>query len=282
METRVLKGGELAAKIRAEVKEEAEALASRGFSPRLVAVVVGEDPSVQSYISVKQRLAERVGVLFETIALPATASQKELEAAIDVLGKDPAVHGIVLELPLPSGLDADRALSRIPHAKDVDGLTSANIALALAGQESDALLAATAQACVMLAETEGSLAGKRVTLVGKGRTVGRPLIPLLLNRGATLTICHSKTKDLASATLEADIVIAAVGKADLITKAMVKGGQVVIDAGTVARDGVIVGDASPDIWGIVAAATPVPDGVGPLTTAFIFKNLIKAVKLQIT
>jgi methylenetetrahydrofolate dehydrogenase (NADP+)/methenyltetrahydrofolate cyclohydrolase len=196
------------------------------------------------------------------------------------LSKDSTVHGIILELPLPEDLDMDLAIRAIHPLKDVDGMTPANIGLVLRGDESSALLSATAQACVTLAETFGPLIGKRVAMVGKGRTVGKPLIPMLLNRHATLTICHSETSDLKAALADCEVIFVAVGKPGVLNAENLRAGQIVIDAGTTMQNGKLTGDTASDTIGILKALTPVPDGVGPLTTAFLFKNLLKAIELQ--
>lgn len=277
---REIKGGEMADAIRAEVADRAAALRSRGVVPKLAAVSLGADPSVQSYLEVKRRAAEKLGIELESIALPENADQASLERKLAGLGADDSVQGIVLELPLPPALDTDRAICAIEPAKDVDGLTPQNLGLALASQEEKALVSATAQACVALAETFGPLAGKRVALIGKGRTVGRACIALLLNRGVTPTFCHTGTLDLAAAIKDAEIIISAAGKPGLLNKANLRPGQIIIDAGTTLEAGSLLGDAAPDAWEVAAAITPVPEGVGPLTTAFIFRNLVKAAELQ--
>jgi methylenetetrahydrofolate dehydrogenase (NADP+)/methenyltetrahydrofolate cyclohydrolase len=271
----------LANAIRAETAARTAELRARGMTPRLAAVCMGDDPSVQSYLEVKQRVAERLGITFGVVALPADASQAALHAKLAELSADPAVHGIVLELPLPSSINTDRAINAIAPGKDVDGLTPHNLGLALAGQEETALVSATAQACVALAETSGSLSGRRVALIGKGRTVGRACIAMLLNRGATVTFCHRSTRDLGAAIRDVEIVISAAGSPGILSPENVREGQIIIDAGTTMQDGRLLGDADPGIWGIAAAVTPVPEGVGPLTTAFIFRNLIKAVDLSL-
>ncbi len=280
METRELRGGALAAAMREEVRAAAERLSARGVHPRLVAVFVGSDPSVLNYLEVKSRAAEKTGILVENIALPPESTQAELQAKLASLAAEAGVHGILLELPLPVRFDVDAAIAAIPPHKDVDGLTPENLGLAMAGREDGALLSATAQACIALAEGEGPLPGKRVAVVGKGRTVGRPLIPMLLNRGATVTICHSKTVDLRESLEHCEIVFSGVGKPGVINARVIQAGQIIIDAGTTVVNGRLLGDASLDVWSKAAAVTPVPEGVGPLTTAFAFKNLLKAIKLQ--
>jgi methylenetetrahydrofolate dehydrogenase (NADP+)/methenyltetrahydrofolate cyclohydrolase len=191
------------------------------------------------------------------------------------------VHGIILEFPLAKGLDSDEALECIAAAKDVDGLTAGNLGLLLSGRESAALASATAQSCIALAEQAGGVAGKRVVIVGRGRTVGRPLIPLVVNRHGTVTVCHSKTPALPDVVRTGDVVFVAVGRAGMIGRDHVRAGQVVIDAGINVVDGGVRGDVdSAAIESIVAAYTPVPGGVGTLTTAYLFHNVMQAMRLQ--
>lgn len=280
METRELRGGALAAKIREEVRREADALKARGVNPRLAAVYVGNDASVLNYLEVKSKNAEKYGVLLEMIALPEYIDQRELETKLAALAAEENLHGIILEFPLPGHLDADRAVALIPPVKDVDGLTPWNLGLSLAGKEGEALISATAQACVLMAESEMTLAGTMAGLVGKGRTVGKPLIPLLLNRGATLVICHSKTADLKKALENCSVIFSGVGKAGVLDSRVIREGQTIIDAGTAVLNGKLMGDAALDVWGVAAAVTPVPEGIGPLTTALLFRNLLKAIRLQ--
>jgi methylenetetrahydrofolate dehydrogenase (NADP+) / methenyltetrahydrofolate cyclohydrolase len=279
-ETELISGREPAAKIREEISAEVSAVKEKGIMPRMAVVLVADDPAVLSYVEVKKRLAEKLGIIFDLVPFPATVSQAELNQKLKDLSNDPSVHGIVLELPLSPNLDADEAILNIAPSKDIDGMTPTNIGLVLMGNEERALVAATAQACVLLAEKFGSLSGKRVAMVGKGRTVGKPLIPVLLNRHATLVVCHAETKDLEVAIQGSEIVIVGVGKPGLINANNVSAEQIIIDAGTTLVGERIMGDAAPEVQGIVRALTPVPDGVGPLTTAFIFKNLLKAIKLQ--
>jgi methylenetetrahydrofolate dehydrogenase (NADP+)/methenyltetrahydrofolate cyclohydrolase len=204
-------------------------------------------------------------------------SQELLLAKCRALSEDRTVHGILLELPLAAGLDADAALDQIAPAKDIDGMTPHSLGLILAGREADALTSATAQACILLAETQGPLSGKRVALIGRGRTVGRPLMGMLVNRHATVTVCHTRTRDLAAAIAECDIVMVAIGKARQVTGQQLRSGQTVIDAGINYLNGKLAGDVDAEsVEGVAAALTPVPGGVGPLTSALIFQNLIRA------
>jgi methylenetetrahydrofolate dehydrogenase (NADP+)/methenyltetrahydrofolate cyclohydrolase len=278
-ETLLLKGAPLAKLVKERVTADAARLRESGVSPRLAVVLASDDASAASYAQLKQKTAAGLGIHVDLIDL-GRISQDTLETTLRTLGADAAVHGILLELPLGSGLDSDRALEMIPPLKDVDGLTARNIGLAAANREAFAILSATAQACVELAETQGTLSGKRVGLVGRGRTVGRPLLPLLINRHATVTVCHTKTPDLTAVLKPCDIVMVAAGRANLIRGEHLTEEQIVIDAGTNYANDTLVGDVeAATAVGKVKAMTPVPGGVGTLTTAIIFRNLLRAISL---
>jgi methylenetetrahydrofolate dehydrogenase (NADP+)/methenyltetrahydrofolate cyclohydrolase len=280
-DTILIKGAPLAKTVKEQVAAEVNKLRSAGTEPRLAVVLASGDPSAASYAQLKQKAAASLGIRVDLMDLGAGVSQDALETALVNCGRDDSIHGILLELPLARGLDSNRALELIPPLKDVDGLTARNIGLAAANREALALLSATAQACVELAETQGTLAGMRVGLVGRGRTVGRPLLPMLVNRHATVTICHTKTPDLKAALAPCDIVFVAAGKANLITGDHLAEGQIVIDAGINVIGEALVGDVeASSVMGKAKALTPVPGGVGTLTTAIVFRNLVRAIHLQ--
>ncbi|MEQ8965825.1 MAG: bifunctional 5,10-methylenetetrahydrofolate dehydrogenase/5,10-methenyltetrahydrofolate cyclohydrolase [Azospirillaceae bacterium] len=270
-------GKPLAEAVRERVRERVAAVAVR---PTLAVVVASTDPAVAKYAEAKGRGAEKLGIALEIAIVEPEAGQGALEDRIDALSADPDIHGILLELPVDKRLDAESAIRRIDPAKDVDGLTPINLGLIAAGREADALAPATPLACLALAESVTPIAGKRAVVIGRGRSVGRALAPMLVNRDATVTICHTKTPDLAEAIAPAELVFVAAGKAGLIGPAHLKPGQVVIDAGINVIDGGIVGDVDPAAGGVVAALTPVPGGVGPLTSALIFDTLMRALDLQ--
>jgi methylenetetrahydrofolate dehydrogenase (NADP+)/methenyltetrahydrofolate cyclohydrolase len=281
MDTKELRGDVLAKAIREEVRVSAAELRSRGILPRLAAVLTDSNPAILSYAESKAKMASDLGITFDLVILPPGETQEKLEAILKEFGENPEIHGIILELPLAPGFDLGRALDRIPPNKDIDGLTASNLGLLYMNREEEALVAATPQACVMLAESATTLAGARVGVVGKGRTVGTPLIGMLLNRHATLTVCHSQTPDLAAALRDCDIVFSAVGKSGLLTKNNLREGQILIDAGITVVDGKVRGDVDMNsVRGFAAAITPVPQGVGPVTTALIFKNLLRAIQFQ--
>ena len=272
-----LRGDVLAKVVRQNVAEAAARLNAAGAPPKMAVILASEDPASVSYAEAKKKTAATLGIAVEIHDLGAAVTPRQLLEACRALSADAGVHGILLELPLAPALNADEALAQIAPAKDIDGLTPHNLGLIAAGREDGALTSATAQACILLAETQGALAGKRVALIGRGRTVGRPLAGMLINRHATLTVCHSQTRDLAAAIVGCDVVMVAIGRARHITAAHLRAGQIVIDAGINYADGKLAGDVdAAAVEGIAAALTPVPGGVGPLTSSLIFQNLIRA------
>jgi len=283
-ETILLNGTALAARIREGVLERANAItAERGRPPRIVTILASDDASAASYVQSKTKTAEKAGMQFEIRDLGAGATQQRIDAVMDELSGDRTVDAIVLELPLARGIDPNRVLDRLDPAKDVDGLTATNLGRLLAGR-TDGIVAATPQACVELAETFAPLSQRTVAVVGRGRTVGRPLAALLLQRDATPLICHSRTERLEEAVRFCDVVIVAVGRAGLAGASMLRAGQIVIDAGINVAGGSVRGDvdrAAAESAG-VAALSPVPGGVGPVTTAILFRNVLRAIELQQT
>lgn len=280
-EASLLRGMPLAEPLRAEIGSETERLKAAGIEPLLVVIVASDDPAVAAYAETKTRLAERLGITIALRRFDPARGQAALEAEIAALSGERRVHGLLLELPLAAGLDAEAAIARIDPHKDVDGLTPVNLGLIAAGREAGAIAPATPLACIRLAESVTALAGKRATVIGRGRSVGRGLIPMLINRDVTVTVCHSRTSDLAAAIAPAELVFTAAGRPGLITGALIRPGQIVIDAGTSVRDGKVVGDVdAASVLPVAAALTPVPGGVGPLTTTLVFHNLLRAIALQ--
>lgn len=280
MAATIMDGKKIAAQIREELKAEVAALRERGIVPRLDVILVGEDPASVVYAQAKERASKRLGVEFVWHRLPDTATEEEVLALLAQLRDDDAVHGIMVELPLPKGLNKDRILESVPPLKDVDGVNPLNqgyVALEL-----DGLSPATPLACIeMLDRYDIPLSGKEVTLVGWGATVGKPLLPMLLSRRATVTTTHSRTRDLSVHTKQADIVISAVGRAGLITADMIKPGAVVIDVAINETPDGIVGDVDFVAASEVASyITPVPGGVGSVTTMLLFRNLLKGIEMQ--
>ncbi len=277
----LLRGAPIAEAVRGDVATEVARLAGLGVAAKMAVVVAGDDPAVLRYAEAKGRAARALGIALEVVAVAPARGQAELDARIAALSADPAVHGVLVGLPLDLRLDAEAAIRRIDPHKDVDGLTPINLGLIALGQEAGALCPATPLACVRLAETVAPLRGRRVAVVGRGRAVGRALIPMLINRDATVTVCHTRTPDLAAALAPCEVVFVAAGRPGLVGAAQVRPGQVVIDAGISVVEGKVVGDVdAAAALPVVAALTPVPGGVGPLTSTLIFANLMRAIALQ--
>ena len=282
MSARVIKGGPAAARIRAQVAAEVAGSAGQGDPPRLQVLLAGDDPGSQWYAQAKVKLGAKLGVAVAVERFPAAAATAALCAAVRGWNRDPAVHGILVELPLPAGVDKRLVLGAIAPAKDVDGVTPVNRGLLFGGAEEAALVPATPLACLeLLAEAGVRPEGKRAAVVGRGDTVGRPLAALLLTRHATVTICHTRTRNLAAVVREADVVFAAAGRPGVVTGAMIRPGAAVIDAGVSEVAGAVVGDLEWDsVAAVAGAATPVPGGVGSVTTALLMRNVLRARALQ--
>lgn len=275
--TRLLEGKKLAQGVTAAVRE---AVAHFDVTPHLVAVTASDDPATAVYLGQKARQAGKLGLSFTVRTVGAHASQHELEATLRAISADPAVHGVTLELPLAPGLDADRALLHLAPEKDVEGLTPANLALVAAGREPEALLPPTPRSVRFLLREVLELRGARVAIIGPGRTVGRPLAWMLNNRGATVTLCNQDSRGLAELLALQDAVVVAVGQPGLIGADVLGPHHVVIDAGINVTPEGVVGDVDPAARGMVRALTPVPGGVGPLTSALMFQNLMRALRIQ--
>ncbi len=282
MAAEIIKGKPIADKIREEITAEVEELKKKGVNPKLAVLLVGNDPGSVWYAKSKVKIGEKLGITVDLNTMPAETDQETVLAKIKAWNDDPEVHGILVELPLPKHLTKEAVMESITPKKDVDGVHPVNRGYLLGGQEHLALVPATPQSCITLAERAGiNFRGKRVTLVGRGDTVGRPLASLLIKRDATITVCHTKTVDLAAECRRGEIVVAAAGRAGLVTKEMISPGTVVIDAGVnEVGNGKYVGDVEPDVAEVAGALTPVPGGVGSLTTTIIMNNLLKAIKLQ--
>ena len=283
MTAKIIKSKPIVDQVRSEIQKEIETLSAKGISPKLSVVLVGEDPGSVWYAQSKAKLGEKIGVEVEIHRLPEDTPEDEVLALIDKLNEDPKVHGILVELPLPKGLNKAHVMNAISPIKDVDGVTATNRGYLLGGQEELALVPATPLSCIELIERAGvELKGKRVTLVGRGDTVGRPLAMLLIKRHATITVCHTRTTDLAAECRRAEILVAAAGFRNLIKKEMVSPRTVVIDAGVnETEDGSFTGDVDFEaVKEIAGAITPVPGGVGSLTTTILMQNVLKAISLQ--
>ena len=267
--------------LRDEIQNEVTGLKTRGISPGLAVVLVGEDPASQVYVRNKDRAAQNVGIRAETHRLPATTTQSELLALVDSLNADKAVHGILVQLPLPKGLDEMEVVRRIDPAKDVDGLHPANVAALVMGEPG--LFPCTPAGCIVLCDRYGiALEGKHAVVIGRSMLVGKPVAQMLLARNATVTIAHSRTANLAEVCRSADVIIAAVGRLGLVRGDWVKPGAAVIDVGINRKpDGKLAGDVAFDeVADVAGAVTPVPGGVGPMTIALLLSNTVLAAKRQ--
>ncbi len=277
MTARILDGKATAAEIRAGLAARVAALAERGVVPGLGTILVGDDPGSRSYVNGKHRDCAEVGIASIRRDLPATASQRDVEAAVDELNADPACTGYLVQLPLPAGLDPQRVLERINPAKDADGLHPVNLGRLVLGEPGP--LPCTPRGIVeLLRRYEVPIAGAEVTLIGRGITVGRPLGLLLTRRSenATVTLCHTGTKDLSAHTRGADIVVVAAGMPGLLTAGMIKPGATVLDVGITRTSGGLAGDVDPGVMGVAGYLAPMPGGVGPMTRAMLLANVVEA------
>lgn len=280
MAARIIDGRKIASDIRAEVRAKVAELKEEGVVPKLCVILVGDDPASVLYARSKERACRKSGIEYELFTFPGDAQESEVIGKLKQLSEDPSCHGIMVELPLPKHMDKQRVMMAIDPPKDVDGINPVNRGMMFT--QKAGLFPVTPQSCIEILRRDGiSLEGKNVCLIGRGDTVGKPLIFLLLNENATVTVCHTRTRDLAFHTKKADVIIAAAGKAGLVTKDMVSPGVIVVDAGINQVDGKTVGDVDFEgVSEVAAAITPVPGGVGSLTTALLQNNLLKAIELQ--
>lgn len=276
MSAQILDGKAMSATLRAEIAERVAALKAKGVTPGLAVILVGEDPASQIYVRNKGIGCEQTGMHSVTIRMPEQTTQQELEAQIRALNEDPAIHGILVQLPLPAHLDEAAALAVIVPEKDVDGFHIQNAGKLLNGLEG--VVACTPKGALeMIRRTGIDLNGKEAVVVGRSNIVGKPMAMLLLLQNCTVTMCHSRTKDLAAHTRQADVLVAAVGRPNFITADMVKPGAVVIDVGINRVDGKVVGDVDYDAVSQVAGwITPVPGGVGRMTITMLLSNTLEA------
>ena len=259
-----------------DLAQRVSALKEKGITPGLATVLVGEDPGSQSYVKMKHRDCEKLGINSIRKDLPADITQEELEAVIDELNADDACTGYIVQLPLPKHLDENAILERIDPAKDADGLHPVNLGKLVLNEE--APLPCTPNGCLHLLRRFGvELNGAKTVVIGRGVTVGRPIGLMLTRRSenSTVTLCHTGTKDLAAETREADIVIAAAGQPHMLTADMIKEGAALLDVGVSRVDGKLTGDIRPDCWDKAGFVSPNPGGVGPLTRAFLVRNIVE-------
>ncbi len=273
----ILDGKLLAKKIKDDLKNKIEA---SGKTVSLAVILVGEDPASCIYVRNKTNDCNEIGINSLEYKLPATTKQEELMSLIDKLNNDYSVHGILVQFPLPKGLDEGAVVKAISPEKDVDGFSKINVGGVLMN-DSDCFVSCTPAGALELIKSSGiEITGKNAVVVGRSNNVGKPMALLLLNEGATVTVCHSKTQNLSEITKNADILVCAVGKAHMITKDMVKEGAVVIDIGISRIDGKQVGDVDfENVFKVAYAITPNPGGTGPMTRAMLMFNTVKAAGL---
>ncbi len=281
MKATLIDGKAVSASLREAMKAEVEELAEQGITPGLAVVLVGDDPASQVYVRNKEKSCEELGIYSEKYELPAATTQRELLDLVETLNKKPDIDGILVQLPLPDHLDSNAVIGAISPDKDVDAFHASNVGRIMLGDYR--FLPCTPAGIMELIHSTGiEVEGKECVVVGRSNIVGKPMAMLLLHENGTVTVCHSRTKNLAEVTRRADILVAAVGKANFITAEMVKEGAVVIDVG-MNRDenGKLCGDVDFEAVGEIAGAiTPVPGGVGPMTITMLLKNTITAAKKQ--
>ncbi len=273
----ILEGKPTADRILEKVKAE---IAERGIEPCLAVVMVGDDPASKIYVGLKEKACARSGIRSIVNKMPADISQDELDLLVAELNKDASVNAVLVQLPLPAGLDPDEVLSHIDPIKDVDGITSENLGKLVRKEEG--IVPCTPQGIMELIRSTGiAISGKHAVVIGRSNIVGRPIAQMLLNSDATVTVCHSKTKNLGVYTRQADILVSAVGKPGLIRGDMIKKGAVVIDVGTTKVDDKLKGDVVfEEAKNMAGWITPVPKGVGPMTIAMLMKNTLECYRLQ--
>ena len=275
----IINGKELAQKIRAELKQEVGELRKEGIVPKLAVIMVGDNKASEVYVRNKSKACNELGIEFEEFLRDESTTQEELISLIDELNQRKDIHGILLQSPIPEHLDIREAFNRIDYKKDVDGFHPINVGKLSIGE--DSFISCTPYGVIKMLEAYNiPIEGKRAVVIGRSNIVGKPLVQCLLNKNATVTICHSKTQNIAEVVREADIVIAALGKPKFVTEDMVKEGAVVIDVGINRNEeGKLVGDVDfENVEKKASYITPVPGGVGPMTIAMLMNNVVKAAK----
>jgi methylenetetrahydrofolate dehydrogenase (NADP+) / methenyltetrahydrofolate cyclohydrolase len=281
MTATIMDGKLVAAEVKREVTDRVKSLQRQGVRPSLSTVLIGDDPASATYLRAKHKACEEVGIKSENHHLASNTPQDKLEALIDQLNHDDRVHGILVQLPLPKQLEEDRAIGKLDPDKDVDGLHPVNLGKLASGTEG--LVPCTPKGVVRLLQYyKVAISGSKVAIVNRSNLVGRPLAMLLLNRDATVTICHSKTKDLAKITRDADILVTAIGRPEVrIGPDYVKHGATVVDVAISRVDGKLRGDVDFELVSKIAQnITPVPGGVGPMTVAMLLENTVQAAASQ--
>ena len=279
----ILDGKELSKKIRKELKAEVEELKLKGINPKLAVILVGDDSASQVYVKNKSKACEKTGIDFEEYIFDANITEQELLDTIEKLNNDDSVHGILVQSPVPKHIDANKAFGTISPEKDVDGFHPINVGNLSIGK--DCFISCTPYGIVkILEEYNIETEGKEAVILGRSNIVGKPMIQCMLNKNATVTVCHSRTKNIEEITRRADILIAAIGKAKFVKENMIKDGAVIIDVGiNRLEDGTIVGDVDFEKAKEKASyITPVPGGVGPMTIAMLLNNVVKAAKNKLS
>ena len=278
--SKIIDGKVISASVKERVKAEVEALKAQGITTGLAVIIVGEDPASKVYVANKKKACEALGIISEEYALPENTTQEELLNLIDTLNNKKSINGILCQLPLPRHLDEQAVINAILPEKDVDAFHPANVGKIMLG-DYDFVPCTPAGIMEMLAYENIDIEGKTCVVIGRSNIVGKPMGMLLLHKNGTVTICHSRTKDLASVCKKADILVAAVGRPNFVTADMVKEGAVVIDVGINRVDGKLVGDVNfAEVKDKCSAITPVPGGVGPMTIAMLMQNTLTAAKKQ--
>lgn len=282
MQAQRLDGKALAARMEDALKREVEELAARhGKRPGLAVILVGDDEASRIYVRRKQEACKRVGIVTRDVRLPASTGEDELVGRIEKLNRDADVHGILVQLPLPPGISKARVLHAVQPYKDVDAFHPESVGHALIGDAS--LAPCTPQGVLLLLDDAGiDLRGAHVCIINHSNLIGKPLAALLINRDATVTVCHKHTRNLVEHTRQADVVVTATGVPGLLTAAHIRPGAVVVDVG-IARsaDGSVVGDVAADVWEKAAWVSPVPGGVGPMTIAVLLQNTVRSFKRKL-
>ena len=277
----IIDGKALAKKIRQELKVECDELKEKGINPKLAVIMVGDNPASKVYVRNKSRACDEIGIEYEEFLLHDNIKQEELIDLIKKLNEDKSINGILLQSPIPEHLNINQAFKTITYRKDVDGFTPSSVGKLCIGE--DTFISCTPYGVIkMFEEYNIDLTGKNVVILGRSNIVGKPLIQCCLAKNATVTVCHSKTKNIEEYTKKADILIAAIGKAKFVTKDMVKKGVVIIDVGINRNEqGKLVGDVDfENVEPLASYITPVPGGVGPMTIAMLMNNVIKAAREQ--
>lgn len=279
MEAEIINGEQLAKQLRQNMKTEVKKLKEKGITPHLTVILIGDDPASHSYVNGKKRASTEVGIVSEIIQMESSTTEQQLLTEITKLNENENVHGILVQLPIPDHIDEQKIIEAIDPKKDVDGFHPINVGRMILGQ--DAFISCTPFGIIKMLQSKNiKIDGKHVVVIGRSNIVGKPMGQLLLNENATVTYCHSRTKDLKSFTQRADILIVAVGKEHVVDASFIKEGAAVIDVGVNRTEaGTLTGDVDfDDVIQKASFITPVPKGVGPMTITMLLENTIKAAK----